>query len=56
MEAHVKANNCVFGPLETHFVLPKERKKELTIPKTNFSLKKKKNVKKRKKIVCFKSK
>ena len=56
MEAHVKANNCVFGPLETHFVLPKERKKELTIPKTNFSLKKIKNVKKRKKFVCFKSK
>lgn len=52
MEAHVKANNCVFGPLETHFVLPKERKKELTIPKTNFSLKKKK-CKEKKKICLF---
>lgn len=39
MEAHVKANNCVFSPLETHFVLLKKKKK-LTIPKTNFSFKK----------------
>ena len=53
MEAHVKANNCVFGPLETHFVLPKERKKELTIPKTNFSFKKKKKCKEKKKICLF---
>ena len=35
---------------------PKKKKNELTIPKTNFSLKKKKNVKKRKNFVCFKSK
>lgn len=26
MEAHVKANNCVFSPLETHFVLLKKKK------------------------------
>lgn len=25
MEAHVKANNCVFSPLETHYVLLKKK-------------------------------
>lgn len=27
MEAHVKANNCVFSPLETNFVFLKKKKK-----------------------------
>lgn len=50
MEAHVKANNCVFSPLETHYVLLKKKKKKLTIPKTNFSFKKRSI---EKKILCL---